>query len=45
LSLRKQDTAELESLVVKTVVSFGFVDEIAVLSAVLAELTYVRWSC
>jgi hypothetical protein len=42
LSLRKQDAAEIESLVVSTVVSsvarFDFVDEIAVLSAVLAEL-------
>jgi hypothetical protein len=42
LSLREQDAAELESLVVSTVVSsvarFDFVDEIAVLSAVLAEL-------
>jgi hypothetical protein len=34
----KQDTVELGSLVVSTVVSLGFVDEIAVLSAVLAEL-------
>jgi hypothetical protein len=38
LSLRKQDMAELESLVVSTVVRFGFVDEIGGLSAVLAEL-------
>jgi hypothetical protein len=42
LSLRRQDAAEIESLVVSTVKSsvarFDFVDEIAVLSAVLAEL-------